>query len=166
LFAIDLNLKPSSISISGSCSAIAALSTKGIEMVSMHDEMIDSETYLTVLENDVMPLMNPYPGEKSVLINDNAPVHNKAAIVTICDRFFVIPVFLEPYSYDYNPIELVFHSAKEYCRMHYPADDPNDPISKHFEEALKNLIDGDMVCDYFVHCHVKVTENERIRAMN
>jgi hypothetical protein len=71
--------------------------------------------------------------------------------MTICDRFFVILVFLEPYSYDYNPIELVFHSAKDYCRMH-------DPISKHFEEALKNSIDGNVACDYFVHWHVKVTE--------
>ena len=86
-------------------------------MVSMHEDMVDSETYLTVLENDILPLMNPYPGEKSVLFNDNAPIHNKAAIMTLCDRFKVIPVFLEPYSYDYNPIELVFHSTKEYKRV-------------------------------------------------
>jgi DDE superfamily endonuclease len=135
-------------------------------MVSMHDDVIDSETYLTVLENDILPLMNPYPGEKSVLINDNAPVHNKAAIMTLCDGFGVITVFLEPYSYDYNPIELVFHSAKDYCRMHYPTDDPNDPISKHFKEALMNSVDGNMACDYFAHCHVKVTAEERVRAIN
>ena len=46
--------------------------------------------------------------------------------MTLCDRFKVIPVFLEPYSYDYNPIELVFHSTKEYCPMHYPMDNFND----------------------------------------
>ena len=61
--------------------------------------------------------MNPYPGEKSILFNDNAPVHKKAAIMTLCDRFKVIPVFLEPYSHDYNPIELVFHSTKEYKKF-------------------------------------------------
>ena len=86
--------------------------------------------------------------------------------MTLCDRFKVIPVFLEPYSYNYNPIELVFHSAKEYCRMHCPMDNFNDPISKHFEEALKNSVDRNKACDYFVHCHVKVTAEERKHAIN
>ena len=53
----------------------------------------------------------------SVLLNDNAPVHNKAAIMTLCDRFKVTSIFLEPYSDDYSPIELVFHSAKDDCHM-------------------------------------------------
>jgi hypothetical protein len=96
----------------GACSAIAAMSLKGVEMVSIHDEIIDGDVYLKVLEEKVLPLMNPWPGEKSVLFSDNAPVHNKAAIMTLCQLYEVIAVFFEPYSYDYNPIELVLHSAK------------------------------------------------------
>ena len=110
--------------------------------------------------------MNPYPMEKSVLFNDNAPVHNKAAIITLCQTYGVIVVFFEPYSYNYNPIELVFHSAKEYCRLHFPTDDPNFPLSKNFEDALYKCVSGDTACNYFTHCHINVTPQERIRAIN
>ena len=116
----------------GSCTAIAAMSTKGIEMVSMHEDIVDGDIYLRVLEDKILPLMNKFPSEKSVLFHDNAPVHNKASIMTLCQQHGVIPVFFEPYSYDYNPIELVFHSAKEYCRLHYTSHSRNYPVSKHF----------------------------------
>ena len=142
------------------------MSTKGIEVVSMHDEVIDGPTYLRVLEESILPLMNPYPMEKSFLFNDNAPVHNKAAIITLCEIYGVIAVFFEPYSYDYNPIELVFHSATEYCRLHFPLDDPHFPIATNFENALYKCVSGNVACNYFCHCHVNVTEEERIRAIN
>ena len=69
------------------------MSLKGIEMMSIHEDIIDGETYLKVLEEKILPLMNPYPQEKSVLFNDNAPVHNKAAIVTLCEEYGVIAFF-------------------------------------------------------------------------
>ena len=69
------------------------MSLKGIEVVAMHDDIVDDPTYLHVLEHAILPLMNPYPGEKSVLFNDNAPVHNKAAIMTLCQAHGVIAVF-------------------------------------------------------------------------
>ena len=130
-------------------------------MVSMHDDNIDSETYLNVLEHKIIPLMNPFPDVKSVLILDNAPVHNKAAIMTLCQGAGVLAIFLEPYSYDYNPIELVFHSAKAFLRDTWPQDDPRSPVSKNFEHALFNCIDGDIACNYFARCHVIVTDDER-----
>ena len=84
-------------------------------------------------------------------------------IITLCEQHGVIPVFFKLYSCDYNPIELVFHSAKEYCRLHY---DHNDPISKHFETALFNFVPWDVVCNYFVRRHVKDTDEEIIRSIN
>ena len=141
------------------CSTIAALSTKGVEMVSMHEDVVDSSTYLRVLEFEILPLMNAFPLEKSVLISDNAPVHNKAAIMTLCQNVRVLAIFFEPYSYDYDPIELVFHSAKNYLRHTWPTDDRNFPVSKFFEHALFNCITGDTACNFFVHCHVNVTED-------
>ena len=140
------------------------MSLKEIKMVSIHEDIIDGETYLKTLEEKILPLMNPYPQEKSVLFNDNAPVHNKAAIVTLCEEYGVIAVFFEPYSYDHNPIELVFHRAKDFCRSKWPSDDPKFPVSKNFEYALYNCITGDVACNLFVHCHINVTAEERYRA--
>ena len=57
----------------GSCTAIAAMSTKGIEMVSMHEDIVDGDIYLRVLEDKILPLMNKFPSEKSVLFHDKYP---------------------------------------------------------------------------------------------
>ena len=164
MYNTKINFDIASRAYIGGCSAIAALSTKGVEMVSMHEDTVDSDTYLRVLEFEILPLMNAFPFEKSVLISDNAPVHNKAAIMTLCQSVGVLAIFLEPYSYDYNPIELVFHSAKDYLRHNWPADDHNFPVSKNFAHALFNCISGDTACNFFVHCHVNVTEEEIDRA--
>ena len=81
----------------GSCTAIAAMSTKGIQMVSMHEDIVDGDTHLRILEDKILPLMNRFPNEKSVLLQDNAPVHKKASIITLCEQHGVIPVFLALY---------------------------------------------------------------------
>ena len=44
--------------------------------------------------------MNPYPGDNSVIIMDNARIHY--------DSDLILLVFLPPYSPDYNPIETAF----------------------------------------------------------
>lgn len=53
------------------CCAIAALSIEGIMAVSIH-KIVDGEAFLTSLENDIFPLMNPFPGVRSILVIDNA----------------------------------------------------------------------------------------------
>ena len=50
------------------------MSVKGVEMVSIHEDMIDGDTYLKVLEEKVLPLMNPWPGDKSVLFREDGYV--------------------------------------------------------------------------------------------
>ena len=37
------------------------MSTKGVEVVSMHEKIIDGDTYLRVLDEFMLPLMNPFP---------------------------------------------------------------------------------------------------------
>lgn len=133
-------------------------------MVSMHKDIVDSETYMAVLEHDIIPIMNPWPGVKSVLILDNAPVHNKPAIMSLCQANEVSAIFLEPYRYEYNPIGLVFLRAEYHLRKTWLLDDPRCPVINKTKDALENCIDGDTACNFFVHCHVDVTAEERERA--
>jgi hypothetical protein len=55
-------------------------------------------------------------GMKIVIILDNASFHKKKDILSqiSAERPHIILEFLPPYSPDYNLIELVWHSAKEY----------------------------------------------------
>ena len=52
----------------------------------------------------------------SFLVMDNASIHNERDLRNILAPKNITLVKLPPYSYDFNPIELVFGSAKMYVR--------------------------------------------------
>jgi transposase len=56
--------------------------------------------------------MNPYPGDNSVLIMDNARIHHNANLNSLLEELGCHIVFLPPYSPDYNPIETAFSFIK------------------------------------------------------
>lgn len=80
-----------------------------------------------------IPLTNPYPGPRSVLVMDNCSIHHleevrqlvedeareqnllcsqfNAHVVIVCKL-----IYLPPYSPDYNPIELGFSMIKSFLR--------------------------------------------------
>jgi len=62
--------------------------------------------------------MNPYPGPRSVLVMDNAPIHKSEQLAQMCRERGVILEFLPPYSPDLNPIEEAFSAIKQYLRRH------------------------------------------------
>jgi transposase len=70
---------------------------------------------------DLLPLCNPYPGPKSVIVLDNASIHhsNIYRIKRACHAVGVWLRFLPPYSPDFNPIEESFNDLKAYIRRHY-----------------------------------------------
>jgi transposase len=48
--------------------------------------------------------MGEFPGQKSILVMDNAPVHHRGRIAELCDNAGVLLVYLPAYSPDMNPI--------------------------------------------------------------
>ena len=56
--------------------------------------------------------MNPYPGDNSVIIIDNARIHHDNDLVELIEGLGYQIVFLSPYSPDYNPIEMAFSTIK------------------------------------------------------
>lgn len=100
-------------------SAICAMGLQGTLSVTTSAANITAERILDILENNVLPMMRPFPQTNSVLVLDNARVHQALEIEYLCQRFGVRVLFLPPYSYDFNPIELAFHQAKSYIRRRY-----------------------------------------------
>jgi len=73
--------------------------------------------------------MNPYPGDNSVLIMDNARIHHDANLISLLEGLGCHVVFLSPYSPNYNPIEIAFSSIKSWIkRNHDFMEFCNDPI--------------------------------------
>jgi transposase len=86
--------------------------------------------------DDLLPLCNPYPGPRSVIIMDNASVHQSRQhrIVDACRRRGVWVRFLPPYSPDFNPIEESFGILKAFIRRHYRRERQNYSTYQGFLE--------------------------------
>ena len=118
---------------------------------------------IETLEHDVFPRMNAFPLERSVIVLDNASPHDKHRIYALAQLRGIIVLFLPPYSYDFNPIELAFHSCKEYLRKKYGLlrDGLNCPLATLVREGLRVAITPKIACSFFEHCHIPVTDAEK-----
>jgi transposase len=59
-----------------------------------------------------MPIMNPYPGDNSVIVMDNAKIYYDNKLVALLEKLECYVVFLPPYSSDFNSIETAFSTVK------------------------------------------------------
>jgi len=60
--------------------------------------------------------MNPYPGNNSVIVLDNARIHHDEEWIEIVEKLGGHVLFLPPYSPDYNPIETAFAFIKSWLK--------------------------------------------------
>ena len=73
--------------------------------------------------------MNPYPGDNSVIIMDNARIHHDNELVELLEGLGCRVVFLPPYSPDFNPIETAFSNIKLWIKRNNNfMETCNDPI--------------------------------------
>lgn len=145
----------------GGCSVVSSFSICGTQSVSMFNHGIKAQNFLHALEHDILPITNPYPGINSVILLDNASNHERNGIRNLCDDWGVVVVFLPPYSYDFNPIELSFHLAKDYIRSKWGEAEHNEDVKERMREALLSIRDGEICCNLFERCAINVTPAER-----
>ncbi|CAH1268949.1 Hypp4044 [Branchiostoma lanceolatum] len=69
-----------------------------------------------ICDNCFRNYMAPFMERDSYLVMDNASIHNEADLVAIFAPLGITVVKLPPYSYDFNPIELVFGLVKSRLR--------------------------------------------------
>jgi len=81
---------------------------------------VTSDRFLQFLRELVIPLTNPYPGPRSVLILDNCNIHHSEKVRALVeDEAMCKLLFLPPYSPDLNPIEQAFFSIKSHLRRNW-----------------------------------------------
>ena len=108
------------------------------------DEIID---WLT---NQLLPLCNEYPRERSVIVLDNVSVHVDPRIIEAIEQKGCIVKYLPPYSPDYNPIELTFSVLKAWMRRHFEAFRP--VFQNDFEGFLRYAVINSG-CDEYAREH-------------
>jgi hypothetical protein len=77
---------------------------------------------------------------------DNAATHQLEAVSALCDAPGVRCIFLPPYSYDFNPIELCFHEANAYCSSKWGL--ANGEVAERMYEALSLVLTVNIVAYY------------------
>ena len=102
----------------------------------VYARVFTGSTDTLVFEEYIQELLkhcNPYPGKNSVIVMDNAPIHQSARIDELCEQAGVKRVFLSPYSPDLNPVEGFFAQLKRYVRRHWKGGE----TGQRFGEFLK-----------------------------
>ena len=74
---------------------------------------LTAELVTEIIENQVLPLLP----RNSFLVADNARIHNEVALCRILARKNITLVKLPAYSYDLNPIKMVFELVKAIARF-------------------------------------------------
>jgi hypothetical protein len=97
-------------------SVLPAFSIDGYITWYLKSGSITMEEYTAFIQKKVLPLCNPWPGPRSVLVMDNASIHVHHELVEAARKVGVQVEYLPPYSPDLNPIEASFHSYKAYLR--------------------------------------------------
>jgi transposase len=101
-------------------SILPVLTIDGIITHDIIPGSVTSECFLQFLQELVIPLTNPYPGPRSVLVLDNCNIHHSENVRTLVeDEAQCKLIFLPPYSPDLNPIEQAFSSIKAHLRRHW-----------------------------------------------
>jgi hypothetical protein len=147
------------------CSAILSMTIEGVRSVHVYDTAAEGNINCDVFEREfldvILPQMNPYPGDDSVTLCDGASVHNKHRIFAACQAVGVICIFLYPYGFAHNPCELVFGASKNRMKILNPHSDVNKPLVNFFRECLTTTTTAEMACNFFEHCDIHVTPDER-----
>ncbi|KAJ3543456.1 hypothetical protein NMY22_g3141 [Coprinellus aureogranulatus] len=96
------------------CAAMAL--DKGIVAARVLEGSFTHQTFYEYVRDDVLPVMNPYPGPRSVLLLDNARIHHSDDIQALVRSAGCRIEFLPPYSPDYQPVEQAFSAIKSHLR--------------------------------------------------
>ena len=96
------------------CSAIPVMSVQGIHDVFLAEGSINGQRFEFFIRNYLLPVLMPFNGINplSVVIMDNASIHNVQSNVQLIESTGAKVIFLPPYSPDLNPLEPVFGKVK------------------------------------------------------
>ena len=141
-----------------SYSAVGAMSVEGMIAGKVFDSNVDADAIIDFLETELLPLCNPFPQPRSVLILDNARPNSKVQIEQICSAKGVVVLWLPPYSYEFDAIESAFHNTKDLIRRRYGLIEPDvdSPNPRRLLECLMESVTPEDACNFFRHCHIEV----------
>ena len=109
--------------------------------------------------------MSPFPAPCSVLLLDNARIHQKIQIDALCAAHGVLVLYLPPYSPDYQPIECLFNCTLRQMQSLYGVGQHAVPLNLRVRASFFSAMTPQQACNTFARCGINVTAADRAWAM-
>ena len=82
--------------------------TEGVIDYHLTTGSVNAHNFFDFLRGQLIPSMQPFPGDRYVLIMDNCSVHHSEEMKDFVRDAGILFLYLPPYNPDYNPIEELF----------------------------------------------------------
>ncbi|KAA1098086.1 hypothetical protein PGT21_050184 [Puccinia graminis f. sp. tritici] len=132
-------------------SILPAISINGLLALTVREDTYNGIKFEHFLKWTLLPRMNKFPAPNSVLVCDNARIHQGAQIGEICDEFGVRVIYLPPYCPELNPIELCFASLKSHLRKTQALSVTNEP-EWLLRRACVKVMTANLCQKLYSHC--------------
>lgn len=139
-------------------SILPAYTVDGIMAYYIHQGSFTKPLFQWFVEQYVLPSCNPFPGQRSVLIVDNASIHRSQDLRDVCSRAQVLLLYLPPYSPDFNPIEEFFSVLKAWIKRNRALEDIHNSFEKFLQLAVNSNDGGLHSPAHFRHAGISVPE--------
>lgn len=133
-------------------SFLAAYDINGFIATDSTNGTFDRHSFHKIMTEKIIPLMNPYPLPRSILILDNAKIHYYQELIDAVHNVGGVIIFLPPYCPYLNPIELGFSLMKSWIQKHAHLSFKHscDYIGRlAMQHCTKNVVD---MCRQFESC--------------
>ena len=118
--------------------------------------VVTAQMFFDVCFYHVLPLCNPFPGPKLVIILDNSLLHYCPGLRQLFESNGVVVQHTSAYSYDLMPIEKAFSKAKAILQRQ-DSDEINANPRLALRRALMSVNAND-AAGYYRSCGFEVTE--------
>lgn len=126
-------------------SSIVAITKNGVVASQVQEKPYNKDSFLAFLKDKVLPTI---PIEVKYLLMDNVSFHHNKEVISLLDKNCIKPLFIPPYSPQFNPIEEFFSVVKSQFRKQYHA-------SGVFKDAVKHTLNGLSIykglANYYIH---------------
>ncbi len=141
-------------------SILPAITIEGYISWDIYQGSIDGTRFNRFIEQ-LLLLMNPWPGKYSVLVMDNHSTHHSETIREMCIERGVILLYLPPYSPDLNPIEQSFAQLKAWIKRNRALAGCYEGNYEAFlHHAMREVFRGKNAKGHFRRSHIGIPHDD------